>query len=102
MAALTAENFAALQSLLKVSGSGGESLRPAFVPEILDEAGVRNKWALAWSQASKDTLSKLFERRIKINTELSGWWGNKTVDLKALHRRPQQSLGMAFRIGALG
>lgn len=40
MAALTAENFAALQSLLKVSWEGGDGVSRAFVPEILDGTGI--------------------------------------------------------------
>lgn len=40
MAALTAENFAALQSLLKVKWEGGDGVSRAFVPEILDGTGI--------------------------------------------------------------
>lgn len=46
MAALTAENFAALQSLLKVNWRGGDSVRRAFVPRPWDGVGIGIKWTL--------------------------------------------------------
>ena len=52
MAALTAENFAALQNLLKVNGRAGGSAGRAFVSETLDRAGVENKPTLIWSHDS--------------------------------------------------
>lgn len=57
MAALTAENFAALQSLLKVNWRGGDSVRRAFVPRPWDGIGIGTKWIVIQSHESNHYLS---------------------------------------------
>lgn len=96
MAALTLENFAALQSLLKVNWRGGDSRRRVFVPGTLGRKG-KTKWTLIWTRNSATTSWGDPEvapfRVLKVSMKLippclDGGGTNQIADVRALYKCP--------------